>query len=70
METTTAITNMIANEQRLYKEAPEYELAIEAGKDLRHLWLALRDWRGQDPEGFFGDLSRWAEEIIDRSNAI
>ncbi|OBT38723.1 hypothetical protein VE00_10763 [Pseudogymnoascus sp. WSF 3629] len=45
----------------LFKHAPDYERAIKAGKDARHLWFALRDWRGQDPEGYFGRLGYWAE---------
>ncbi|OBT73570.1 hypothetical protein VF21_07633 [Pseudogymnoascus sp. 05NY08] len=40
----------------LFEHAPDYERAIKAGKDARHLWFALRDWRGQDPEGYFGRL--------------
>lgn len=27
----------------------------------RHLWFALRDWRGDDPEDYFGRLGAWAE---------
>ncbi|OBT66610.1 hypothetical protein VE03_03960 [Pseudogymnoascus sp. 23342-1-I1] len=45
----------------LFDHAPDYERAIKAGKDARHLWFALRDWRGQDPEGYFGRLGDWAE---------
>ncbi|KND89198.1 hypothetical protein TOPH_06185, partial [Tolypocladium ophioglossoides CBS 100239] len=48
----------------LFHHAPEYERAIKAGKDARHLWFALRDWRGEDPEGYFGDLGTWAERRI------
>ncbi|KAK4147939.1 uncharacterized protein C8A04DRAFT_23729 [Dichotomopilus funicola] len=46
---------------KLYHEAPGYEAAIRAGKDFRYLWYALRDWRGDDPEEFFGALGEWAE---------
>ncbi|KAJ9197698.1 hypothetical protein DTO164E3_5552 [Paecilomyces variotii] len=45
----------------LFNQAPNYERAIKAGKDARHIWFALRDWRGDDPEGYFGDLGAWAE---------
>ncbi|KFY95009.1 hypothetical protein V498_03581 [Pseudogymnoascus sp. VKM F-4517 (FW-2822)] len=45
----------------LFECAPDYERAIQAGKEARHLWFALRDWRGQDPEGYFGSLGDWAE---------
>ncbi|KFY82602.1 hypothetical protein V498_08533, partial [Pseudogymnoascus sp. VKM F-4517 (FW-2822)] len=45
----------------LFDQAPDYESAIKAGKDARHLWFSLRDWRGQDPEGYFGRLGDWAE---------
>ena len=45
----------------LYEKAPSYKTAIQAGRDARHLWFALRDWRGDDPEGHFGALGTWAE---------
>ncbi|KAI0103754.1 3-hydroxybutyryl-CoA dehydratase [Nemania sp. FL0031] len=45
----------------LFNQAPNYERAIRAGKDARHLWFALREWRGDDPEGYFGVLGAWAE---------
>ncbi|PUU77943.1 3-hydroxybutyryl-CoA dehydratase [Tuber borchii] len=45
----------------LFNQAPNYKRAIEPGKDARHLWFALREWRDQDPEGYFGDLGAWAE---------
>jgi hypothetical protein len=32
----------------------DYKLAIQAGKDARHIWFALRDWRVEDTEGYFG----------------
>ncbi len=47
--------------QGLYHEAPGYETVVRAGKDFRHLWFALRDWRGGDSEEFFGALGAWAE---------
>ncbi|UKZ75285.1 hypothetical protein TrVFT333_002961 [Trichoderma virens FT-333] len=46
----------------LFREAPDYERAIRAGNDARHLWFALRGWKGDDPEDFFGDLGNWAEK--------
>ncbi|MCJ1343386.1 hypothetical protein MMC31_001579 [Peltigera leucophlebia] len=49
----------------LYIKAPNYERAIKAGKDARHLWFALRAWRGQGPEKFFGDLGGWAERRME-----
>jgi len=45
----------------LFNLAPNYKHAIRAGKDARHLWFVLREWRGNDPEGYFGDLGAWAE---------
>ena len=45
----------------LYAKAPDYKTVIQAGRDARHLWFALRDWRGEDPEGYFGALGTWAE---------
>jgi hypothetical protein len=47
--------------QVLFNQAPNYERAVQAGKDARHLWFTLREWRGDDPEGYFGDLGAWAE---------
>ena len=47
--------------QALFDQAPNYEHAVQAGKDARHLWYALRDWRDEDPEVYFGDLGAWAE---------
>ncbi|KAI1178649.1 3-hydroxybutyryl-CoA dehydratase [Nemania sp. FL0916] len=48
--------------EALFLYAPDYMSCIEAGKDARHLWFALRDWRGDDPEDYFGNLGAWAEE--------
>ncbi|KAF2235559.1 hypothetical protein EV356DRAFT_523083 [Viridothelium virens] len=48
----------------LYEKAPEYQSTIKAGRDARHLWFALRDWRGDDPEGYFGTLGTWAERRL------
>lgn len=36
---------------------------MKAGNYARYLWFALRDWRGDDPESFFGDLGEWAERL-------
>ncbi|EPE06693.1 3-hydroxybutyryl- dehydratase [Ophiostoma piceae UAMH 11346] len=47
--------------QVLFDRAPDYKRAIMAAKDARHLWFALRDWRGDDPEEYFGALGAWAE---------
>jgi len=46
----------------LFDHASNYEPAIKAGRDARYLWFALRDWRGDDPERYFGDLGAWAEK--------
>ncbi|KAJ3487605.1 hypothetical protein NLG97_g6378 [Lecanicillium saksenae] len=48
----------------LFNQVRDYKSAILAGKDARHLWFALRDWRGQDPEGYFGSLGDWAEKRL------
>ncbi|KDR79794.1 hypothetical protein GALMADRAFT_241875 [Galerina marginata CBS 339.88] len=48
--------------EALFNHAPKYKHVIQAGKDARHIWFALRDWRGDDPEGFFGGLGAWAEK--------
>ncbi|KAF2496828.1 3-hydroxybutyryl-CoA dehydratase [Lophium mytilinum] len=50
----------------LFNEAPEYEHVIQAGKDARFVWSALRDWPGDDPEAYFGDLGTWAESRMRR----
>lgn len=44
----------------LFEEAPNYEEVIKSGKYARHLWFALRAWRGNDPEEYFGNLRAWA----------
>ncbi|KAI0107227.1 3-hydroxybutyryl-CoA dehydratase [Nemania sp. FL0031] len=44
----------------LFIQAPSYKQVIQAGSDVRHLWFALQDWRGEEPEGYFGDLGTWA----------
>jgi hypothetical protein len=55
--------NLIAHPtQTLFNQAPNYKHTIRTAKDVRHLWFALREWRGDDPEGYFGDLEAWAEK--------
>ncbi|KAK3987618.1 hypothetical protein QBC44DRAFT_270819 [Cladorrhinum sp. PSN332] len=56
--------------QKLYRDAPGYETVIRAGKDFRHLWFALRDWRGGDSEEFFGKLGAWAENLMQERGVI
>lgn len=51
--------------QVLFDRAPNYRDTIRAGKDARHLWFALREWRGDDPEDYFGALGVWAEKRIE-----
>ncbi|KAL6409853.1 3-hydroxybutyryl- dehydratase [Ilyonectria robusta] len=48
----------------LYADTPEYKTAIWEGRHARHLWFALRDWRGGDSERFFSCLRAWAEKLI------
>lgn len=48
--------------QSLYEAAPDFERAIVAGKDARYLWFALKNWRGDEPESFFGELGTWADD--------
>ncbi|KAK3290332.1 3-hydroxybutyryl-CoA dehydratase [Chaetomium fimeti] len=50
--------------EALFLDAPDYKRAIRAGKDARHLWFALRDWRGEVPEDYFGNLGIWAEKRL------
>ncbi|MCJ1240575.1 hypothetical protein MMC14_008579 [Varicellaria rhodocarpa] len=57
-------SNNLSFSQNLYHYAPEYETAIRAGKDVRHLWFVLRDWRGGNSEKFFGTLGVWADERL------
>ncbi|TID22032.1 3-hydroxybutyryl-CoA dehydratase [Venturia nashicola] len=47
--------------EELFSEVPESYRAIVAGTDARYLWFALRDWRCNDSEGYFGVLGAWAE---------
>lgn len=49
--------------------APEHKRAIRAGKEARFLWFALRDWRGEDPVGYFGGLGKWAERRMEELGA-
>ncbi|KAJ7459733.1 hypothetical protein FB451DRAFT_1141530 [Mycena latifolia] len=55
----------------LDEHAPKYIPAVKAGKDPRHIWFALKAWRGDDPEGYFGQLGSWAErrrrELVEES---
>ncbi|KAF7197590.1 hypothetical protein HII31_01093 [Pseudocercospora fuligena] len=48
----------------LFEQVPDYQRAVEAGLDARRLWFALRDWRGDDPEDYFGALGAWAEKRL------
>lgn len=50
--------------EALFNQAPNYERAIQVGEDARHIWYALQAWRGDDPEGYFGDLGAWAERRV------
>jgi len=52
----------------LYTHAPDFEFAIKAGKDVRYLWFALRDWHGGESEKFFGELGAWAEARLKDMN--
>ncbi|KAJ6512153.1 hypothetical protein C8R47DRAFT_963396 [Mycena vitilis] len=47
----------------LDEQAPGYLPAIKTGKHARHLWFALKSWRGDDPEGYFGKLGSWADNL-------
>ncbi|KAH9952260.1 3-hydroxybutyryl-CoA dehydratase [Lactifluus volemus] len=47
--------------QALFNQAPDYKQAIKAGSDVRHIWFALQEWRGANPEDYFGNLGTWAE---------
>ncbi len=51
-----------ATAEGLFDRTPTYEAVIRAGKDARHLWFSLRDWRDNEPERFFGELGAWAEK--------
>lgn len=50
--------------QVLFDRAPNYRDSIRAGEDARYLWFALRDWRGDDPEDYFGALGALAEKKL------
>ena len=55
---------MTGSIKRLYQKSPDFEEGIKAGKLFRHLWFALRDWRGDDSKLFFGELGNWADAIL------
>jgi len=50
--------------QAPFNQVPKYKSAIQAGKNTRYFWFMLREWRGDDPEGYFSDMRTWAERII------
>jgi hypothetical protein len=50
--------------QVLFTQAPDYKQCIQAGRDARRVWFALRDWRGDDLERYFGCLGAWAERLM------
>ncbi|KAK4500572.1 hypothetical protein PRZ48_008761 [Zasmidium cellare] len=54
----------------LFEQAPDYQKAVQAGIYARHLWFALRDWRGDDPEEYFRRLGAWADETMRKRNAV
>jgi hypothetical protein len=57
--------------QELFKGAPEFRRAICAGRDARYFWSALRKWRGDDPEEFFGSLGEGADQrMLELSPAL
>ena len=64
LQKETRSERLTQNSQALFEQIPEYVKVIKAGKDARKLWFALRDWRGQDPEGYFGELGKWAENRL------
>ncbi|KAL8380947.1 hypothetical protein RB595_005308 [Gaeumannomyces hyphopodioides] len=49
----------------LFDEAPEYKHAFTRAGDARYIRSRLLCWRGEDPEGFFGELGTWAEEKLE-----
>lgn len=49
----------------LFANAPDFERSVKAAKDARHLWFALKAFRGDDPESYFGKLGAWAEERME-----
>ncbi|GAB1314711.1 hypothetical protein MFIFM68171_04921 [Madurella fahalii] len=53
----------------LYSGAPGFQRAIVAGGDVRYLWFALKNWRGEEPEEFFGSLGDWADRRISEAGA-
>ncbi|KAF8170677.1 hypothetical protein K438DRAFT_1853678 [Mycena galopus ATCC 62051] len=50
--------------QTLGEHAPEYMDAVKAARDARRIWLALKSWRGDDAEKYYGTLGSWAEERL------
>ncbi|KAJ7208051.1 hypothetical protein GGX14DRAFT_455343 [Mycena pura] len=48
----------------LAEQEPRYLHAIKAGRDARHIWSALKSWRGEDHEQHLGELIPWAEDRL------
>jgi len=57
-------TGLSLSVRGLFNQAPNYQRAIQAGKNARHHRFALWVWRGDDLEGYFGDLGAWAQRRI------
>ncbi|KAI8629158.1 hypothetical protein F5Y19DRAFT_485069 [Xylariaceae sp. FL1651] len=60
---STRLPRIVAADE-MERTATLSRLYLEAGKNARHLWFVLRDWRGDDPEDYLGDLGAWAEKRI------
>ncbi|KAJ5035637.1 uncharacterized protein L3040_008102 [Drepanopeziza brunnea f. sp. 'multigermtubi'] len=60
-----ALQIMVLSVSALFTETSDYDRIIQVGKDVHHLWFALRAWRGVDPEGYFGDLGSWVEKRME-----
>ncbi|CAJ0538698.1 Ff.00g066830.m01.CDS01 [Fusarium sp. VM40] len=53
--------------RKIIKEnTPHLEEALQAGKYARYLWIKLKQWKGQDPEDFFGRLGEWAQDLLSK----
>ncbi|KAF4119353.1 hypothetical protein GMORB2_4872 [Geosmithia morbida] len=51
--------------KELFKQAPEYESILGAGRDVRRIWISLRDHRNrQDSIAYFKQLETWAKTRI------
>lgn len=48
--------------QELFRQSPEYQRVIEASKDARIIWFAMRGLETAEPGALFSRLYEWAKQ--------